>query len=346
MCHTIRNVFNKKLTYINLYEAHIRASKTKRNTKEVLVFDMDLETNLMNLYNKIKKGQYHLGKYRDFIIYEPKKRLIKSLPYVDRIVHQWYIEEFIKPYIIPRFIKDSYACIENRGTHLAVKNLQRYMRTMRQKYGEYYILKCDIKGFFYNIDKKILMNILQRYISDKKLLEFSKLLVFDGTGDVGIPIGNYTSQFFANIYLNELDHFIKDELKVKYMVRYMDDFVLLAENKIVAKELERKIEEFIDNKLHLTFNDKTNYYPNKKGVNFCGYRIFEDYILLRTSSKRKIKKNIKKWNKQYLNDEIDLNRVQLRWNSWVAHSLQCDSFNFRQKMYNRIIFKEYLKFPY
>ena len=149
---------------------------------------MDLETNLIKILDEIKNDNYKFGEYREFKVYEPKERIIKSLPYRDRIVHQWYIHEFIKPYYYPRFIKDTYACIDKRGTHLAVETLQKYMRIMKYKYGDYYVLKCDIKKFFYNIDKSILINILSKKISDKKLLSFSKKILNDNE-IIGIPIG-------------------------------------------------------------------------------------------------------------------------------------------------------------
>ena len=287
MCRTIKNCFDDKLTYIKLYEAHRRASFNKRNKKELLMFEVDLESNLTNLYNSIKKGTYKLGKYREFLIYEPKLRSIKSLPYIDRVVHQWYIEEFIKPYIIPRLVKDTYACIDGRGTHQAAVNMQRYMRIMKRNHGSYYILKCDIKKFFYNINKEILFNIMKKYISDTKLLAFTKILIFDGTGNVGIPIGNYTSQYFANIYLNKLDRYVKDTLRIKYYVRYMDDFVMLVKTKEEAKELKQKINLFVNEELELELNNKSKYYPNSMGADFCGYRIFETHRLLRNSSKKR-----------------------------------------------------------
>ena len=132
MPKTIRNKFNKYLTFSKMLEAHYRASLDKTNKKEVILFEMDLETNIIKIINDIKNDKYKMGKYREFIIYEPKERLIKSLPYRDRVIHQWYVEEFIKPYINPRLIKDTYACIEDRGTHKAVKVMQKYMRKMKK----------------------------------------------------------------------------------------------------------------------------------------------------------------------------------------------------------------------
>ena len=131
-----------------MLDAHHRAKKHKIYKNEVISFELNLENNLINIVNSIKNGTYKLGKYFTFTIYEPKKRLIKALPYRDRIVHQWYVEEFIKPYIIPRFIDTTFACLTDRGTHKAVDKVQKYLRELDNKYKNYWILKCDIKGFF------------------------------------------------------------------------------------------------------------------------------------------------------------------------------------------------------
>ncbi len=193
MSKTIKRSFNEKLIFENMYNAHIRASKTKRNKKEVILFEIDLENNLINLIDNITNNTYKLGKYREFTIYEPKQRVIKALPYKDRIVQQWYIYSFIKPYIIPRFINNTYACIDKRGTHKAIKDLQRMMRQMIIKNKDYYVLKCDVKKYFYNIDKKILFDIMKKYISDKKVLSLTHKFIYDNELEKGIPIGNYTS---------------------------------------------------------------------------------------------------------------------------------------------------------
>lgn len=337
MSKTIRNVFDKKLTFDALLEAEERASKGKKKRKEIILFEMDLETNIIKILNEIKSGTYSFGNYREFVIYEPKKRLIKSLPYRDRIVHQWYIVEFIKPFYFRRFIRDTYACIDNRGTHAAVLRVQKYMKKMNQKYGDYYVLKCDIKKFFYSINIDILINILSKKIKDKKLLEFTKLIL-QSKEKKGIPIGNYTSQFFANIYLNELDHYIKDVLKVKYYVRYMDDFILLLENKNIAKEIKQKINNYVCNELDLELNKKTRYYSSKEGIDFCGYKIFENHILLRKRFKLKMKKNIKKWNKLYNENKINMKRMEMSYNSFLAHASHANSYKYISKIEKEISF--------
>ena len=335
MSKTIKNCFNKKLTFDALIKAEERARKGKNSKREVLIFNMDLETNIYNILNKLKKELYKTGKYWTFTVYEPKERVIKSLPYVDRIVQQWYIYEFIKPYIIPRFINDTCACIENRGTHYAVNKIQKYMRIMKRLNNSYYILKCDIRKYFYSIDKDILFNIMKRYITDKKLLDLTYKLIYDGN-ELGIPIGNYTSQYFANIYLNELDHYIKEYLGIKYYVRYMDDFILLVKNKDTAKELKNKIEIFLKNKLNLSLNNKSVYYNNEMGVNFCGYRIYETHRLLRDRTKENIKKKVKTWNRLNTLNKLDKTKMLLEWNSFKAHSKHADSYRFRLKIYGKV----------
>ena len=161
MPKTIRNKFDENLSYINLYYAHMRAKRNKSNRKDVILFEMNLENNLINLRNKLKNETYEIGKYSSFKIYEPKEREIKSLPYVDRIVHQWYVGEFILPYIVPKFIANTYACIRKRGTHKAVNKAQELLIKSSKEYVDGYILKCDIKKFFENIDKDILYDIIK-----------------------------------------------------------------------------------------------------------------------------------------------------------------------------------------
>jgi len=324
MPHTIRNQYDKHLTFDALLKAHERASKTKRNSKEVLRFEIDLESNLINVYKKLKNQTYEMGRYREFTIYEPKERIIRSLPYLDRVVHQWYIHEFIKPYIVPRLIYDTYACIDGRGTHKAVDRLQQFMRKMKNKYGSYYILKCDIKGFFYNIDKDVLYAILKKYIKDEKLLHLTKKFVYDDLDTVGIPIGNYTSQYFANIYMNELDHYVKEELKVKYYVRYMDDMILLHREKQYLAECKKKIEKKCNDLLKLELNDKTEIGMAQNGIDFLGYRHILNrkgkiIVKLRYSSKQRMKKHLKTVKKLYEKGIVDEEYVYQRKNAFYNH---------------------------
>lgn len=152
-------------------------------------FEADLEVNLLCLIDEIKNNRYEVGDYSKFKIYEPKERIIEALPYRDRVVHQWYVHEFITSNFIPKFITNSYACIEGRGTHKAVKDLQFAMRKAKRKYGSYWILKCDVLKFFYNINTHILYAILKKKIEDKDLLAFTQKILFQKRNEnIGIPI--------------------------------------------------------------------------------------------------------------------------------------------------------------
>lgn len=332
MSITIKKRFYENLTFEKLLEAHYRASKHKRNKKEILEYEMDLETNLVNLESNIRNGGYQLGTYRVFLVYEPKERVIKSLPYVDRIVHQWYIEEFIKPFILPRFILDTYACIPNRGTHKAVDKVQKYMRKKKRENSNYYILKCDIKKFFDSIDKYVLYEIIKKYMKEKELYEFTKKLVFDQSGEKGIPIGNYTSQYFANIYLNELDQFIKHQLRVEYYVRYMDDFILLLDSKEEAKQYKKGINIFLKQQLKLELNAKSRYYPSAMGIDFCGYRIYPTHRLIRTRSKIKMKRMICRWKRLNQVGTSNQTMMEASYQSWLGHVKHANCFRLTKKM--------------
>lgn len=310
MPKTIRNCYYRKLTFDNLYNAYIRASLNKRNKRSVIKFSVDLETYLSSIYNELYNNSYNSSKYREFVIYEPKKRVIKALPFRDRIVHQWYIEEFIKPYIVPRFIEDSYACIIGKGTHQAILKLNKYMKIMNKKYGEYYIIKFDISKYFESIDKNILYKIMMKYISDKYLLNLTYNIIFDNDFN-GIPIGNYTSQFFANIYLNELDQYIKRTLKIKYYVRYMDDFIIFDNDLNHLKKCKDIIIDILENEYKLKVNKKKTWICNiDSGFSFLGYtcKVIDNKTIVRIKKSNidKIKKRVKEVKYLYDNKRIDI----------------------------------------
>ncbi len=334
---TIRNSFYENIAFDKFINAYYLSSKNKGPKKEILRFYENLEINIINLMEEIRTFKYKTHEYRMFIIYEPKKRNIRCLPFVDRIVQTWYIEYFIKPYFVPRFIYDSYACLNNKGTHKAVKRLQYFMKSINNKYNNYYIIKFDIKHFFESIDKNILYNIMKKYISDKYLLRFTYDII-NSDKSPGLPIGNYTSQYFANIYLNELDHYIKENLQIKYYIRYMDDFVILVENKEEARYIFDLIDIFVNRNLNLKLNKKSCYFPNKLGCDFCGYKVYENYILIRKNCKRKICKKIKIWNNLYEKGILDYKKFSFSFNSFLGHITHADSYNLKNKIIDKIIF--------
>ena len=210
----------------------------------------------------------------------------------------------MEKYFIPQFINTSYACIKNKGMHKATLDLQKTMRKCKAKWNNYYILKMDIKKYFENINKEIMYKILERKIKDRKVLWLTKEIIYSNKGDIGLPIGNYTSQIFANIYLNELDKYVKHKLKCKYYFRYMDDSVILVKTKEEAKEILEKIRTFLKTNLELELNSKTQIFKSKQGVNFCGYKINEYRLKIRDKGKIRLKKKIKELKYKIMQGEV------------------------------------------
>lgn len=170
MAKWIRNQYDKALTYENILKAHILSKRGKSLRKEIILFSLNTEENIQLIYEQLKNGTYKHGAYTEFKVYEPKERTIEKATYRDRIVHRWVVDNFLVPYYMQSFIKTSYACIKGRGMHKATLDLQAGMKAMQKSYRDYYILKMDVTKYFNNIDKKILFEILQKRIKDKKLL--------------------------------------------------------------------------------------------------------------------------------------------------------------------------------
>ena len=182
-------------------------------------------------------------------------------------------------------------------------------------------------NFFIVFKRKKLYELISRKVKDQQFLNLTKLLIYHDNSPLGIPIGNYTSQYFANIYLNTLDHYVKERLKIKYYVRYMDDFVLLLNSKEEAKEVLQKIRSFLGQKLGLLLNQKTNYFKGKQGVLFCGYKIMPDHILIKKENKKKIYKKVKIWNQLYKEKKLDFKNTAMKLNSWIGHAKNADSYS-------------------
>lgn len=299
MAKTIRHEFDKYLTYENLMKAHLLSRKGKNYKNEVILFSLKQEEYIRWLYEQLKNGTYKHGGYRIFYIQYPKKRKIEASRYIDRIVHRWIVDSFLNRYFVSQFINTSYACIKNRGMHKASIDVQNAMKHCKRIWQNYYVLKMDIRKYFQNIDKDILMKILKGKVKEEKLLNLLEKIVYSNSGKKGLPIGNYTSQIFANIYLNEVDQYIKHKLKIKYYFRYMDDSVIFVKTKDEAIQTLDKIRDFLKVNLELELNDKTQIFKSKQGINFCGYKINEYRLKLRDRGKKAIKKKVK-----YLKEEV------------------------------------------
>ena len=304
MPKTIRNVYYKNLTYEKLLKAHLDARKGKGSRKEIILFNLKQEEYIKYLLERLENKTYKHGGYTVFYVTEPKLRKIEKSKYMDRIVHRWLVDNILKPYFIPRFIQTTYACIEGRGMHKACLDMQEMMKHCTRIWNNYYILKMDIAKYFDNIDKKILLDILKKRIKDKDVMWLINEILYANKREKGLEIGNYTSQMFANIYLNEYDWYVKRDLHIKYFSRYMDDSILLVKTKKEAIQALENIKRFLKENLHLELNSKTQIFKSSQGVNYCGYKINEYRLKIRDKGKKKLKKKIK-----YLRYEIKNGRM-------------------------------------
>lgn len=265
---------------------------------DVQKFALNLEDNLFGLYNELKNNVYQHSNYKSFYVRDPKLRHIHKAEIKDRVLHHAVVK-IIEPLFEKGFVVDSYSSRKNKGTHRAVRRFQKFAWKLSQNNTKtVWVLKCDVKKFFDTVNHEILINSIKKQIKDKKAIKLIKNIIksFEIGSEKGIPLGNLTSQLFSNIYLNELDQFIKRNLKIKWYVRYADDFVILSRDKLYLENLVYKINKFLKEKLNLQLHpEKIIIKKWHQGIDFLGYVSFPYYIILRTKTKKRIfKKIIKK----------------------------------------------------
>lgn len=348
---TIKNLYPKIYDFENLYKAWENARKGKRFRDEVLTFTSNLEENLIDIQNHLIYGTYRVGKYRPFYVYEPKKRLVMALPFRDRVV-QWAIYRQLFPIMDKHFIFDSYACRKGKGAHAAADRLQYWLRQTDRKEKRHYYLKLDISKYFYRVDHEVLKKILKKKIRDKPLIDLLCTVIDceetkfglpagvdpdvcpenERLSDVGMPIGNLTSQMFANLYLNELDKFAKHKLRLHYYIRYMDDIIILHPDKKYLAEVKNEIESFLNNELHLQLNKKTAIRPCSMGIEFVGFRIWATHRKLKTKTAKKIKSRVKYLIKAKESGKITKESFDRSIASYKGILKHCNSYGMRQSL--------------
>lgn len=325
------------LTIVLLEQALKKVNKTKnRLTLEAGEFNENKVISTLNLLEEIANKTYEVGEYKEFKIYEPKERIIYAPTFRDKVVQIWLNNILKYEYRFKYFIKDSYGSIDARGTHKCADKIQENMKIAQATLGtQARILKLDVKKFFYSIDREILKQIYKKQISDPNILWLLNKII-DSANQIdekGLPLGNTISQLSANVYMNELDQFIKRTLRVKYYVRYMDDMILILENTERAREVKEQVENYLNQKLHLELNqDKSKIFPIKQGVNAIGYKIYPTHKKLRNRSKKKFKEIVQELNKYltktpYLTLE-QYQHYEARLNSWMGHAGHACSHNF------------------
>lgn len=309
----------------NIELADKKARKCKRTRYGVRKHDQNKEIDNYALHLSLLNENYKTSEYTTYKIYEPKERIIFRLPYYpDRITHH-AIMNIMEPIWTKIFTRDTYSCIKGRGIHALVKKLQSDLR--KDPNGTMYCAKMDIRKFYPSINHEILKSIVKKKIKDKSLL---KLLFEIIDSADGVPIGNYLSQFFANLYMAYFDHWVKEELKVRYYYRYADDIVLLSDDKNQLRSWVLAIKVYLTNVLELKLKDNYQIYPvESRGIDFVGYVCYHDHTLLRKSIKLKLLGLVR----AYSNNLISKQKLQLKMASYFGWLKYCDSKNLLKKIY-------------
>ena len=350
----------------NLCFAFTQAQLDNRYKRRICAFTFSLEENLMRLRWELFTGSYHPRPYTYFMLHDPKTRSIAAPDFHDRIVQHSLVNQ-IQPLFEKQFICDSYACRANKGTHFATTRLKKFLMASRSVYGAdvpIYVLQCDIRKFFQSVSWGILLSVIAKTISCPKTFALIKTIVtthheleslktddcpqmslFNQSKEsaeasisvinrTGLPIGNLTSQLIANIYLNELDHFIKDRLRAKYYARYMDDFLIISPDKENLKDLLGKIRLFLKDYLHLTLHPKKLTIKNvADGVPFVGYRIFYDHILIRGNTLKRIERNYRSKLMQFKKGTLTEEKLKATKASIMGHFKHADTFGLTKKIF-------------
>ena len=348
---THNRLFEQICSFENLLNASRKAQCGKRFQDEVARFNFHRERELYRLQEELQTQCYRPGAYHEFYIYEPKRRKISAAPYRDRVVHH-ALCNVIEPIFDRTFIFDSYACRKGKGTHKAVNRFTEFSRKNR------YVLKCDIKKYFPSIDHDILKAMFRRKIRDVQTLWLMNLIVdgsnaqeqvleyFEGDDLLtplnrkrGIPIGNLTSQFFANIYLNGFDHFVKEDLRCRHYIRYVDDFVVLDSAKERLHQVKAEMERYLA-KLRLKLHSyKCQIFPVKAGTDFLGYQIFPGHRRLRKSSVTRARRRFKRLQRDYSRGKISQHDVNQSVQSWLGHVRHADTYGLRRAIFSEIRFQ-------
>jgi len=341
-----KNVFEKIISPENLFLAwdNFKVGKTKK--KDIQAFEWKLEQNIFQLARELRGRSYRHGSYASFYIRDPKQRHIHKAEVRDRILHH-AVFAVLNPIFEPVFISHSFSCRIDKGTHKGVIALEKMVRKETQNYTQpCFILKCDVKKFFDTVDHGILMSILTRRIKDENAVGLLKEIVDSFSSEQsdiftarGLPIGNLTSQLFANIYLNELDQFVKNKLRIKYYARYTDDFVIVGDTKKELESILIKVGSFLKNNLLLELHPKKIVIKKySQGVDFLGYIVLPHYQALRTKTKKRIFNKLKIRIVQHKAGEISEKSLSQSLQSYLGVLLHADTYELKQELLNQFWF--------
>lgn len=348
---TAKHLYPQIVSFDNLWLAFKGAARGKRSHWDVSTFEYDLEGNLLDLQAELQTQTYQPGPYRSFRIFDPKPRLISAAPFRDRVVHH-ALCNIIEPHFERRFIFDSYANRVGKGTHAALDRAQKFAQRYR------YVLKCDLKHFFPTIDHALLHDQLARVIADAPTRWLIDQILSSGAeihraevephyfrGDDlwaalrprGLPIGNLTSQFWANVYLNPLDHFIKRELKCPGYVRYVDDLLLFADDKPTLQQWRQAVIDFAAT-LRLTLHEpQAAVFPVDTGIPFLGWRVYPDHFRLKRRNGLLFQRRLARAMQQLAAGELSLLDLNVMIQGWIAHVAHGQTWDLRRALLSSVI---------
>jgi len=363
-----------------LFEAYFNCRSNKRNTANAIVFEVDYESNLIALCEELNNGTYQIGRSIAFIVNKPVKREIFAADFRDRVLHHYIINK-LNPLFEKEFIHDSYACRIGKGTHFGIQRVNGFIKSCSENYStDCYILKLDVQGFFMHINKQLLFERLSVFINKKYLESDKELLIelckknifneptknciikgkktnwnglpnnkslFHSPPNCGLPIGNLTSQIFANFYMNTFDHFTKKEMGLKYYGRYVDDFIIVHHNKEYLKQLLPVITNFLKNELNLTLHPKKIYLQHySKGVQFLGTFIKPNRIYIANRTKGNFYAAIQRNNKTvelHKPDKQQMLHFLCSMNSYLGILKHYQTYTLRKKMILKYLTKWWWK---
>jgi len=348
---TCRNLWPRICTFENLYLAWRKAKRGKTRKEQVIAFERELEENLLGLLAELKEGTYEPGEYTSFYVYETKRRKISAAPFRDRVVHH-ALCNVLESIFERRFIHDSYACRLGKGAHRALDRCTYFARRFP------YVLQCDVAKFFPSVDHEILLNMLARYVGDDRTLGLCRQIVATGVGILdeeigpvwfpgddlfaplrpkGLPIGNLTSQFWANVYLNDLDQYVKREMKVRAYLRYADDFLLFAESK---RQLWAWRERVVDHlaTLRLRPNARSfRVFPVRCGIDFLGFRVYRTHRRLLPANVRQARRRLRGLARAFSRGRTRIKRVSDSIQGWLAHAAHGNTWGLRRSVLREFV---------